>query len=242
VYLTLARAVGLYRGAVWQATSEQEAADIRRWFGSDTPVLVAPNLSAAFEEGGAAAPGSPKLPGRLRIIFLSRLSPKKNLLGALQSLPDLKGEVRLNIYGPIDDPAYWARCQHLMKRLPPNIEVRYHGTVPPAQVAAVMQENDLFFLPTLSENFGHVILEALAAGLPVLISDQTPWRGLRERAVGWDIPLPRADLFRAALQHCVEMGSEEHRAWSRRARDYGMSCRSDPTALERMRALFRQAA
>jgi glycosyltransferase involved in cell wall biosynthesis len=44
-------------------------------------------------------------------------------------------------------------------------------------------------LPTYNENFGYVILEALLAGCPVILSDQPPWRDLEARQVGWTIPL-----------------------------------------------------
>ena len=44
VYLLVAKPFGLYRGVVWQASSEHEEDDIRRWFGSDARLIIAPNL------------------------------------------------------------------------------------------------------------------------------------------------------------------------------------------------------
>jgi glycosyltransferase involved in cell wall biosynthesis len=80
----------------------------------------------------------------------------------------------------------------------------------------------LFFLPTANENFGFVILEALLAGCPVLISDQTPWRNLAEKGIGWDLPLSRPDLIRAALQRCIAMDAQSHRSMSIRAREFAL--------------------
>jgi glycosyltransferase involved in cell wall biosynthesis len=56
-------------------------------------------------------------------------------------------------------------------------------------VVDTLSQHDLFFLPTLGENYGHVIVEALQAGLPILISDQTPWRDLKDRGIGLDLAL-----------------------------------------------------
>ena len=47
----------------------------------------------------------------------------------------------------------------------------------------------LFILPTLGENYGHAIIEALSVGRPVLISDQTPWKNLSNFNAGWELPL-----------------------------------------------------
>jgi len=122
--------------------------------------------------------------------------------------------------------------------LPSNIKVQYCNVVRHDQVVSVMAEYDLFFLPTLGENFGHVILEALCAGCPVLVSDQTPWRGLEEKGVGWDLPLDRPELFQSVLQKCVEMNQEEHAKWSRRAWEYGIQITQDDKVVEQNRQLF----
>ncbi len=64
-------------------------------------------------------------------------------------------------------------------------------------------------LPTLNENFGHVIWESLAAGCPVLLSDQTPWRDLSSKGAGWDIPLNSPEIFVEQLQRVAQMTEEE---------------------------------
>ena len=53
----------------------------------------------------------------------------------------------------------------------------------------------MFFLPSFSENFGHAINEALSVGVPVLISDKTPWRNLQEKGMGWDLSLDNRRAF-----------------------------------------------
>ena len=78
--------------------------------------------------------------------------------------------------------------------------VKYHGVIKHEEVARELAGHDLFFLPTWGENFGHVIHEALAAGLPVLISDKTPWRNLEDQGVGWDLPLDAPEKFRRVIE------------------------------------------
>ena len=63
------------------------------------------------------------------------------------------------------------------------------GEVKHEKLHALLHEYDVMLLPTLGENFGHAIIEALDAGLPVVISDRTPWRNLEQAGVGADLPL-----------------------------------------------------
>ena len=101
----------------------------------------------------------------------------------------LRGRITFNIFGPLEDMAYWEKCRRIIEKLPANIQGHYQGILDHDEVIRVMAMHDLFFLPTHGENFGHVIVEALAAGCPILISDQTPWRDLEKEGVGWDLPL-----------------------------------------------------
>lgn len=242
VYLLLSRSLRLYAGITWQASSEYEAEDIRRWFGNRIAVVVAPDLPAPIYRSEEQPRRHKKSAGSLKVLFLSRVSRMKNLDAALEMLKGLEGDVRFDIYGPLEDEDYWARCCKIIDTLPENIQVRYRGMVSYEQVAGVMAEHDLFLFPTLGENFGHVILEALLAGCPVLISDQTPWRGLRERGGGWDLPLDRPERFREVLQRCVEMRAQVHQFWSRGARSFGLNRAQDHTAVQQYRELFRNAA
>jgi glycosyltransferase involved in cell wall biosynthesis len=241
IYLLAAKVFGLYRGNVWQASSEHEEADIRRWFGRGVPVVVTPNLPPVIHSADELPPKNKKTASCLKIIFLSRISRKKNLDGALKMLNGLNGQVQFNIYGPMEDKDYWADCQKIIGSLSGNIQVRYCGSVEHDKVCAVMREHDLFFFPTLGENFGHVILEALCAGCPVLISDQTPWRDLEKKGVGWDLPLGKTELFQKVLQRCVDMNNEEFVRLSDKARGYGLQVSQDDKVVEQNRRLFRHA-
>jgi glycosyltransferase involved in cell wall biosynthesis len=246
LYLSAVKVCGLYDKVLWHASSSYEENDIRRWFGSgavvdQAPIIVAPDLvpKSLFSEQTSQRR---KTRGSLRLIFVSRISPKKNLDGALRCLKGLRGSVEFDIYGPVDSDAYWAECQQIIRDLPYNISVTYHGTLRHEEVLQEFVRHDLLFLPTLGENFGHVILESLRAGCPVLISDRTPWRNLEAEGVGWDIPVEDTSAFQKVLQHCLEMDNQELRKMCERARDLAETVAHDDSSLWRNRELFLKAS
>jgi glycosyltransferase involved in cell wall biosynthesis len=241
VYISIAKIIGLYRDIVWQASSEQEEADIRRWFGNDITVVVAPNMPPTITMTDESQHKNKKIAGYINIVYLSRISKMKNLYGALKMLIGLNGKIQFNIYGPIEDEEYWKTCEKIIKKLPKDIEVSYHGPIKHDKVGVVMRMHDLFFLPTLGENFGHVILEALVASCLVLLSDQTPWRDLEKKGVGWDLPLHKPDMFHQVLQRCVEMDDEEYTRYSENARQYGQLSLENIAVVEQNKKLFNQA-
>ena len=69
---------------------------------------------------------------------------------------------------------YWKECVNLANIASSKLKIFHHGAIPFQKVLGVLSKNDLFLFPTKGENFGHVICEALFAGLPVITSDQTP--------------------------------------------------------------------
>jgi glycosyltransferase involved in cell wall biosynthesis len=199
LYLKLSAWLGFYRGVIWHASTNLEEAAIRRSMG-DIPgvdsssflhgeskvcqvgvtgaIVVAKNMYVMPERHGEKK--TRKLAGQLRGVFVSRISPEKNLLYAFGLLASLSGKVVFDIYGPVGNAGYWNECKKAISALPPNVQVNYTGTIEHERVAEVFAGHDLFLFPTLGENFGHVICEALNAGCPVLVSDQTPWRNLEE--------------------------------------------------------------
>jgi len=72
-----------------------------------------------------------KLSGKLDVVFLSRISPTKNLHFALAQLKGLHGEIAFDLYGPLEDKAYWSQCRTAISQMPDNIKVTYCGEVQP---------------------------------------------------------------------------------------------------------------
>jgi glycosyltransferase involved in cell wall biosynthesis len=256
-YLRASKALGLLKDVFWQASTDHEKVDLINALGAEHPdVSQGDTETGVRQEGGRifTAADLPELPtggtsngesskvaGGARIAFLGRISPMKNLHAAIELLGDLDGRVQLNIFGPLEDPTYWERCERAIRQLPPNINVEYRGEIAHSEVAATLGAHDLLFLPTLGENYGHVILEALVAGTPVLISDRTPWRGLEGAGVGWDIPLQQPGEIRRVLAEVVAMDAAVHAKWSSRARTFGREHASDTSSIQAHQQIFAAA-
>jgi glycosyltransferase involved in cell wall biosynthesis len=242
-YLWVVKRIGLYRGVVWQASTEMERAEILAGFGETAAtgggrIAIAPNLPARALLGGVPVTPAPKVAGSARVIFLSRIGRKKGLDVALRILGGVRGKVEFNIYGPIEDRAYWRECEALMRALPPAVRVNYCGEVEPARVIQTFGGHHLFLFPTRGENFGHVIHESLNAGCPVLVSDTTPWRDLDRRGAGWVVPLADVEGFRRTVESVVAMDGATFDKVSRSAHEYGRTIGEDNSRFEANRRMF----
>jgi len=244
-FLMLSRLFGLYGDLVWQASSEHEAADIQQIMGKKTAVriIIAPVLPTLPgkqifepEEQFCRETGDP-----LRVIFLSRITPKKNLDFALKVLAKTTVFVVFNIYGPVRDESYWKFCESFLQKMPSNVSINYKGMVTPDEVPELMARHDLFFFPTLGENYGHVIPESLSAGTPVLIANTTPWRDLECAGVGWNLPLNQEESFVQCIEHCFHLDGEKYRQWRRKVKRYALERLSDPQIIENNRHIFMEA-
>lgn len=200
VYLRLGRWLGLFRGLFWQASTVAERDRIMQVLGvAPEHIRIAPDLVPL----PAAAPPLyvPRLPGApLRLLFLARIAPIKNLDFALRVLAFVRVPVEFMICGPVEDAAHAAACRDLARHLPGHVVASWLGGVVPARVPELLARTDLLFLPSQSESFGHAILEALAAGTPVLISDRTPWRGLQAAGIGADLTLENPAAFARVIE------------------------------------------
>lgn len=211
LYIKFASLLGLYRNIIWQASSDFEAQDIIAALNiAPSSIFIAKNLPPKVSVDTADL--NLEANELCKVVFLSRISPKKNLDFALQAIRKVNRSLVFDIYGPIEDDEYWQVCSRLIQQLPNNIQVNYRGTVTPDQVANVFSGYDLFFFPTRGENYGHVIAESLSAGTPVLLSDQTPWQDLAKDNLGWDLPL-EMDSFVAKIEEVAQMDAHIRLVW-----------------------------
>lgn len=186
----------LFDQVIWHASTSYEATEIQSKItnldlqkvcvASDIPASISTDISNVYP---TAADTSDQGNHQIAIVFLSRITRKKNLDYALKILSQVKARVKFDIYGPLGEPSYWAECQVLLKDLPQNITAKYHGLLDNKDVISTFRKYDIFLFPTLGENYGHVIAESLLAGTAVLVSDTTPWRQLEKQGLGWDVPL-----------------------------------------------------
>lgn len=202
------------------ATAMSELAEIRQ-FGLTNPVAVIPN--------GIDIPATSSQPakdGRKTVLSLGRLHPKKNLIHLVSMWSTLEQEFEdwdLRIIGP-DENGYrskvLAHAEQLgVKRL--TIEPPLFGD----EKTCAYQSAELFVLPSLNENFGLTVSEALAAGTPVISSKGAPWSGLINHGCGWWVPL--ADNgFEMAMRSAMAKSCAERKKMGRQGqawmlRDFG---------------------
>ena len=174
----------------WHATSEEEARSISS-LGFKQPVCVAPNgVAAPTDEELAAAevhwrqlvPVSSERPVAL---FYSRFHQKKRLLELVDAWLEQGPEDWLLLVVGIPEDYTPAMIENYVLRAGKSGRVRAYdgiGHPPPYAIAS------LFLLPSHGENFGMSIAEALACGVPALVTDTTPWSGLNETGAGWCLP------------------------------------------------------
>ena len=237
VFLKLFRFIAWHEKVIFHATNKQEQNDILSFFSTKAKIMILDNIpDTSFRQW------LPKLkkPDELNCVFISRVHPKKNLYYFLKILSEIRYDVNLafDVYGVEEDKKYAEDCKHLASTLGANIRVEFKGPIPYTQVHGTMKAYHLFVLPTLGENYGHVIYEALSAGDPVLISDQTPWRGLEKEKAGWDLPLKEKDKFKSALRQAAAWNQEEYDEWSKNAIQLARNSFDIPRLHEKYKKLF----
>lgn len=196
------------RADVLLATSAQEAASIKQ-FGFSTPVAIIPNGVVLPSPGALNAINLQSREKKTRrILFLSRIHPKKGLLDLMEAWSRIeKHGWILSIAGP-DEDKHLAEVKEAAAQADLNESVEFMGEVRGSAKSELFQGSDLFVLPTKSENFGMVVVEALSYGIPVITTKGAPWEELTSTGCGWWIDLGIHPLAKA-LQQAIELTDEQ---------------------------------
>lgn len=214
IYFTVIKCLGILKFVRYHATNEEEKQDIQNMFGKKTSINVATNIpKPPFEKYRQ----STKKIDEIRLVFLSLITEKKNLLLLLQYLQSCSNTIVLDIYGPVKDKAYWQQCLQAIQTLPKNIQANYKGNAEPHIVQNIFTGYDAMILLTKGENFGHAIYESLSVGTPVIISQFTPWNNLQEKKAGWNIDINKKEELLTTLHQLSKMTLQEHNDYSNNA-------------------------
>lgn len=240
VYITIFKALMLHKRVIWHASFEEDKNHIIEQMGESVKIHIAADLPQKIEDQRSNSLGPDKEEGQISIIFVSRISRKKNLDFALDNLRNLKGNIQFDIFGPKEDVKYWKECEKIIETLPKNIRVEYKGELLPNEVVPMFSNYHLFFFPTRGENFGYVILEALMGGCPVMVSDQTPWKGFEQEGIGADISLDNGTYFRTKLQEFIKMNNGQFQSYSKNAFEYAKKYCNNKKFIAQSRELFFQ--
>lgn len=182
------------RAAVWHATCAAEAEEIRA-FGIRAPIAIIPN---GIDIPDRPERSLPRQSSTRTLLFLGRLHPKKGLPDLIEAWSHLTSERPdwiLRIVGP-DERGHREELEKLVQQggIP---RVVFDGPVYGTEKEQVLQEADLFVLPTQNENFGLAVAEALAAGVPAIVSRGAPWPGLETERCGWWVECGAESLLSA---------------------------------------------
>jgi glycosyltransferase involved in cell wall biosynthesis len=205
IFLTVASPFLKRMNVMWQASTDREAAEIRAVFPWACIEVNANKVSLPYEPIPAFAARD----GHARMVFVGRITPKKNLRQTLQALQTVSSALNFDVFGPIEDVKYWAACEALINRMPGNVKVRYRGEILPDDVRSTFSRYDAFIFPTLGENFGHVIAESLSASCPVLCSDETPWTRVLEAGGGIVLTKPTVRALAVEIDRLAGKSKEE---------------------------------
>ena len=189
------------------ATAAMEAENLRQ-LGFKNPIAVIPN---GIDLSAYPISINSQEEQKRTILFLSRIHLKKGIELLIEAWGQLDKTIRSNWQVEIagnGDAGYIDSLQQLIYSKGLSDEIRIIGSQFGPVKLATYQRADLFVLPTYSENFGIVVAEALACGLPVITTKGTPWEELNTHKAGWCIDIGVTPLV-AALQQAMQMTDTE---------------------------------
>lgn len=201
----------LQRATAFQATGEAEAANIRN-LGFKQPIALIPQ-GVTFP-AASVRKARPET-GKKQALFLSRLHPKKGIPDLIEAWRILRpAGWHLKIIGG-EEVGHRRHVQDLIASAGLRDEIEVCEEVDDTQKWDIYAGSDLFVLPSYSENFGVVIAEALASGVPVITTKATPWKELDEHDCGWWIDTGVPSLT-ATLKVATSMDVSALRAMGQR--------------------------
>lgn len=156
---------------VWIVSSKNERSDVLTSFPPAKVEVVPEKLRSSHKLSKINF----SHPDPLEMVLVGRVAPVKGVLRLFESLNFTNLNINLKVAGYLEDPEYVAQLKELQGRLRSNIKIQWLGPLPQEQLVNELINSHIFVSLTFGENFGHSIGESLQLGVPVLISDQTPW-------------------------------------------------------------------
>lgn len=214
----------LRRADCLHATAVDEARNLRE-FGLRNPIgVIGIGLDVSKYVVGSAGDNVerewPELRGKKRLLFLSRIHPVKGLMNLAEVWGELHGrfpEWHLVIAGP-DEKGHRDEVGAAIERVGASGSTTFTGPVYSPLKEELFSASDVFVLPTFSENFGIVVPESLASGVPVITTNATPWGELDGEGCGWCIDVG-IDALGEAMVKAMELGDEERSLMGQRGRE-----------------------
>jgi glycosyltransferase involved in cell wall biosynthesis len=211
---------GAFEAAVgWHATSTEEEKDILTHF-PGRKTCVAPNGVDAPSATDLEAARTfwvkecPEVGSRPTALFYGRFHQKKRVIELIDLwLEQAPGDWLLLLVGLPEQFSVEDLESYVLRQSGANRVRVFNGAGRPSPYAV----SSLFLLPSHSENFGLTVAEAMAHGVPAVVTDATPWSGLNTDERGWCVPW---DEFGAAMQSACAEGPAALSSRGERARTW----------------------
>lgn len=199
---------------LFHATSEVEVTNIRK-AGLKQPIALIPN--GVNIRNAELRPNHLPVKRTRNVLFLSRIHPKKGLLNLVTAMSHISAENwHVQIAGP-DENGHRSEVEQAIINAGLRHAFTFLGPVQDSRKWSVYKQADLFILPTFSENFGIVVAEALACGVPVITTTGTPWQELQSHKCGWWVD-PTVDSIANALSEAIALSDGERHEMGLRGR------------------------
>ncbi len=193
----------LNNAAAIHFTSEQECLEAAE-LGVKNRSVIIPNAHETPVDSSVTGVGLrtlfPQLRDRQIILFLSRIDKKKGLDILLPAFAETqkKHPATVLVIAGSGETAFIAHLRRVAARLGIGSKISWPGFLGGNDKQATLAEADLFVLPSYSENFGVAAVEAMAAGLPVIVSNQVAiHREIAASRAGIVVPCSVPDLVGA---------------------------------------------
>lgn len=197
----------LKKAKAFHATSQREAENIRR-LGFRQPIAILPNGVDLPQISHESLVVENKDSAKKIALFLGRLHPIKNLPSLITAWSHVAPlDWHLHIVGD-DDHGHRKVLENQASSQGVKDRVFFFPPVSGTAKAKVFQDANLLILPSYTENFGIVVAEALAHGLPVLTTTGCPWKELVRQRCGWWVE-PTPEGIATALNEVVSIESGE---------------------------------
>lgn len=198
------------------ATSDDEKKHLEE-LGIKTPIKVIPHgvIIKSIQKNTL------KEKSQREALFFSRIHEKKGILELLNSWAEIKPKNWiLKIYGPVSDMNYMIKIKDKISKLSLEDSVFiYEPIFEYDQKEKIFLNSDCFILPSKSENFGMSIVEALSYGVPVLTTEETPWKILQDINGGKIIKFSQDNLTKS-LKEMLSLSKEELTLFGSKGREY----------------------
>ena len=214
IFLQLMKSLSIYKNIHWHLSNDQELEDLNRVISKSINYSILPNITKKIEFQERKK--SSKV---LNLISICRVNKIKNIEFFLRVLSNIKFECNYTIIGFVEDSNYYNSLLKISESLPSNITVEFTGQQKFSKITDHLKSAHIFISTSNNENFGHSIVESLATGLPVLISENCPWNNLEKYNAGFRLPLTLS-YFKEKLIYFNEMSPKSYKGFNNGSKNY----------------------